>query len=82
MISLPVVPAALIRSYVDCIHNYNPFLELADFVFSINTSGQGKMLSLLVYQAVMFAAAAVADIEGTKCSALDFSSLANFTIRK
>ncbi|KAH7159280.1 cutinase transcription factor 1 beta [Fusarium sp. MPI-SDFR-AT-0072] len=64
-LSVPSVPlqSALLQAYVKYVNPYMP-LELFPFLNSINAGdGQAEKVSLLMYQAVMFAATAFVDIE-------------------
>ncbi|KAK0719758.1 fungal-specific transcription factor domain-containing protein [Lasiosphaeris hirsuta] len=54
--------SALLRSYVEFVNPYMPLLELNDFLNAINDrSGASGRVSLLLYQAVMFAASSFVD---------------------
>lgn len=76
-LSLPEtsVRNALLRSYIEYVHPYMPLLELHDFLHIINegTGASGK-ISLLLFQAVMFAGTAFVDMEHLRA--------AGFTNRK
>ncbi|KAI7763500.1 hypothetical protein LZL87_013892 [Fusarium oxysporum] len=64
-LSVPSVPlqSALLQAYVEYVNPYMP-LELFPFLNAINAGdGQAEKVSLLMYQAVMFAATAFVDIE-------------------
>lgn len=65
-LTLPSIPLqnALLRAYVEYVHPYMPLLELHDFLAAVNSrDGLGGQVSLLLYQAVMFAAVAFVDIQ-------------------
>jgi len=53
----------LLKSYVQYVHPSMPLLELSDFIESIGVEKQGHHLSLLLFQAVMFAATAYIDFK-------------------
>ncbi|KAE9566646.1 hypothetical protein CGMCC3_g17169 [Colletotrichum fructicola] len=58
----PPIQNALLQSYADYVHPPMPLLELYDFLTIINDqSGLNDQVSLLLYQAVMFAATAFVD---------------------
>ncbi|SCO88873.1 related to Cutinase transcription factor 1 beta [Fusarium oxysporum] len=64
-LSVPSVPlqSALLQAYVEHVNPYMP-LELFPFLNAINAGdGRAEKVSLLMYQAVMFAATAFVDIE-------------------
>ncbi|KAL9112988.1 MAG: hypothetical protein Q9227_002853 [Pyrenula ochraceoflavens] len=53
----------LLRSYILYIHPYTPLLDLQDFLRAVQrTQGNEEPISLLLFQAVMFAAIAYVDI--------------------
>jgi hypothetical protein len=55
---------ALLKAYVEYVHPYMPLLELHDFLHAINsTGGTGGRVSLFLYQAVMFVAAAFVELK-------------------
>jgi hypothetical protein len=55
---------ALLQSYVEYVHGYMPLLDLNDFLSAIHRSdGHTGHISLLLFQAVMFAGAAFVDVE-------------------
>ncbi|KAH0422384.1 hypothetical protein CcaCcLH18_12843 [Colletotrichum camelliae] len=55
---------ALLQVYIECVHPHMPMLDLHNFLAIINArTGQNGQISLLLYQAVMFAATAVADAD-------------------
>jgi hypothetical protein len=59
----PPLQNALLQAYVEYVHPYLP-LELFPFLNAINAGdGRAGKVSLLMYQAVMFAATAFVDIE-------------------
>ncbi|KAJ3456002.1 hypothetical protein MRS44_017484 [Fusarium solani] len=64
-LSVPSVPLqnALLQAYVEYVHPYMP-LELFPFLNAVNAGdGRAGKVSLLMYQAIMFAATAFVDIE-------------------
>jgi hypothetical protein len=54
----------LLRAYIEFVHPYMPVLDLCDFV-KIVESGNGQLgrISLILYQAVMFAGSAFIEME-------------------
>lgn len=52
----------LLRSYVQYVHPYMPLLELKDFLSPIEKNDGNSPVSLLLFQAVMFAATAYIDM--------------------
>ena len=55
---------ALLRSYTEFIHPYYPMLDINEFLLNILTPGSRDCkVSLLVFQAVMFAGSAHVDIK-------------------
>jgi hypothetical protein len=55
---------ALLQSYVEYVHGYMPLLDLNDFLSAVQRSdGMTGHISLLLFQAVMFAGAAFVDFE-------------------
>ncbi|KAB5515329.1 cutinase transcription factor 1 beta [Coniochaeta sp. 2T2.1] len=64
-LSIPSAPLqnALLQAYVEYVHPYMP-LELFPFLNAVNAGdGRAGKVSLLMYQAIMFAATAFVDIE-------------------
>lgn len=64
-LTLPVPPLqnALLQAYIEYVHPYMPMLELQDFLSVINSpDGSSGQISLLLYQAAMFAATAYVDV--------------------
>ncbi|WEW59041.1 hypothetical protein PRK78_004509 [Emydomyces testavorans] len=53
----------LLRSYIQWVHTYMPLLELDDFLRIIFRNDGSQQLSLLLFQAVMFAGTAFIDIK-------------------
>jgi len=47
---------ALLRNYVDYVHPFLPIIDLEDFLQAIQTGGASGSVSLLLFQAVIFAA--------------------------
>lgn len=65
-LSLPetLVRNALLRSYVEYVHPYMPLVEIHELLQIINDgTGQSGRLSLLLFQAIMFAGTAFVDME-------------------
>lgn len=65
-LTLPAAPLqnALLQAYVEFVHPYMPLLDLQDFLSPINSpDGSAGQISLLLYQAVMFAATAYVDVK-------------------
>ncbi|KAH7032953.1 fungal-specific transcription factor domain-containing protein [Microdochium trichocladiopsis] len=65
-LTLPAAPLqnALLQAYIEYVHPYMPLLEIRDFLSVINSSdGMSGQTSLLLYQAVMFAATAYVDVK-------------------
>ena len=52
----------LLRSYVQYVHPYMPLLDLKDFLQPIERNDGNSPISLLLFQAVMFAATAYVDM--------------------
>lgn len=52
----------LLRSYVQYVHPYMPLLDLKDFLQPIERNDGDSPVSLLLFQAVMFAATAYVDM--------------------
>lgn len=52
----------LLRCYVQHVHPYMPLLELQDFLAAIQRNDGSSVVSLLLFQAVMFAATAYIDM--------------------
>lgn len=53
----------LLESYIDYVHGYAPVLDLQDFLETVDqTDNKLEGLSLLLFQAVMFAGTAYVDI--------------------
>ena len=54
----------LLRAYIEFVHPYMPVLDLCDFVKAVESSnGQLGRISLILYQAVMFAGSAFIDMQ-------------------
>ena len=53
----------LLRSYVKCVHPFMPLLDIQDFLHKIQNEDSSHQISLLVFQAVMFAATAFIDLK-------------------
>lgn len=54
----------LLRAYIEFVHPYMPLLELYDFIMIVE-SGSGVLgrISLILFQAVMFAGSAFVDMQ-------------------
>lgn len=52
----------LLRSYVQYVHPYLPLLDLEEFLSAVEKHGSNDKISLLLFQAVMFAATAYIDM--------------------
>ncbi|KMU90354.1 cutinase transcription factor 1 alpha [Coccidioides immitis H538.4] len=59
----PALRNELLRSYLKWVHTYMPLLELDEFLGAIFRNDGSQQLSLLLFQAVMFAATAFIDIK-------------------
>lgn len=53
----------LLKSYIQYVHTYMPLLELDDFLGVVFRNDSTKRLSLLLFQAVMFAGTAFIDMK-------------------
>jgi hypothetical protein len=65
-LSLPdtQVRNALLRSYVEYVHPYMPLVEIHELLETINDgSGESGKISLLLFQAIMFAGTAFVDMD-------------------
>lgn len=64
-LTIPDVPLRneLIKSYVHYVHTYMPLLDLEDFLQTIHHNDGINRLSLLLFQAVMFAGTAFIDLQ-------------------
>jgi hypothetical protein len=68
-LSLPPAPLqnALLRAYVEYVHPYMPLMELLEFLAMVDArDGLCGQVSLLQYQAVMFAATAFVDMDALR----------------
>lgn len=54
---------ALLKSFVNYVHVYMPFLDLKDFLQTIYENTGRKRISLLLFQAVMFAGTAFVNMK-------------------
>nr|CAC28684.1 probable CUTINASE TRANSCRIPTION FACTOR 1 BETA [Neurospora crassa] len=54
-IPTPEVQNAMLKAYIEYVHPYMPLLELRQFLTAIHSNGQSGQISLVLYQAVMFA---------------------------
>lgn len=63
-LTLPSAPLqkALTRSYFEYVHPFMPILDIEQFLESVGSNGKGEQVSLLLYQAIMFAGAAYVDV--------------------
>lgn len=52
----------LLKSYINYVHTYMPLLDLNDFLYAIVRNDKSQRLSLLLFQAVMFAGTAFIDM--------------------
>jgi hypothetical protein len=53
----------LLRAYIEFVHPYMPLIDLYDFVMTVeNRNGNFGQISLILYQAVMFAGSAFVDM--------------------
>lgn len=60
----PRLQRHLLQAYIEYVHPYMPLLELHDFLNRVNAQdGRNGRVSLLLYQAVMFAASAFVGIK-------------------
>ena len=76
-LSLPETPVrnALLRAYLEFVHPYMPLIEIHDFLQIIQDgTGEHGKISLLLFQAVMFAGTAFVD--------MDYLRTAGYTNRK
>lgn len=64
-LTIPDVPLRneLLKSYVHYVHTYMPLLDLEDFLQTIHHNDGVNRLSLLLFQAVMFAGTAFIDLQ-------------------
>jgi hypothetical protein len=76
-LSLPDTPVrnALLRAYLEFVHPYMPLIEIHDFLQIVEDgTGESGKISLLLFQAVMFAGTAFVD--------MDFLRSAGYSNRK
>jgi len=76
-LSLPEIPVrnALLRAYLEFVHPYMPLIEVQEFLQIIEDgNGENGKISLLLFQAVMFAGTAFVDF--------DYLRMAGFSNRK
>lgn len=52
----------MLRAYIEFVHPYMPLLELHDFLSIIDSTDGSRKLSLILFQAVMFAGSAFIDM--------------------
>lgn len=65
-LSLPEIPVrnALLRSYLEYVHPYMPLIEVHELLQIIDDgTGQSGRISLLLFQAIMFAGTAFVDMD-------------------
>ena len=64
-LTIPATPLrdALLKNYAEYVHPYMPLLNLQEFVGVIDRNDGSQTISLLLFQAVMFAAVATVDIQ-------------------
>lgn len=75
-LTIPATPLrdALLQNYAEYVHPYMPLLDLHEFVATIDRNDGSQTISLLLFQAVMFAAVATVDIQ--------FLQAAGYTTRR
>ncbi|KAK2865033.1 hypothetical protein FQN49_003979 [Arthroderma sp. PD_2] len=61
----------LLKSYIRYVHTYMPLLELDDFLRVIVRNDASRRLSLLLFQAVMFAGTAFIDVKHLKAAGFE-----------
>ena len=61
----------LLRSYVQYVHPYMPLLDLREFLHPIEKNDGNSPVSLLLFQAVMFAATAYIDMRFLQAQGFD-----------
>jgi hypothetical protein len=66
----------LLRSYIQYVDPYMPLLELTDFIVPIIKNDGSQKISLFLFQAVMFAACAAADLKFLQAAGYDNRKLA------
>lgn len=59
----PPLRNELLRAYVQWVHNFMPLLDLHEFLCSVAENDPDANISLLLFQAVMFAGTAFVDLE-------------------
>ena len=65
----PSVRNALLRSYIEYVHPYMPLVEIHELLQTINDgTGETGRISLLLFQAIMFAGTAFVDLEFLKAA--------------
>lgn len=69
----------LLKSYIQYVHTYMPLLELDEFLTVIFRNDTSKRLSLLLFQAVMFAGTAFIDMEHLRAAGYDSRKTARKT---
>ena len=64
-LTIPATPLrdALLKNYAEYVHPYMPLLNLQEFIGVIDRNDGSQTISLLLFQAVMFAAVATVDIQ-------------------
>lgn len=62
-IPTPPVRDSLIRSFIDCLYGIMPIIDIHEFLDIVEQGdGRNGRISLLVFQAIMFAGSAFADM--------------------
>lgn len=75
-LTIPPVPLrnALLESFAEFVYPYMPLLNLHDLIEQIDHNGSSQMVSLLLFQAIMFAGVATVDMR--------YLSAAGYTTRR
>jgi hypothetical protein len=58
----PALRAALLRCFVENIHPYMPLLDVHELIHTVDTNDSTSAVSLLLFQAIMFAGVASVDM--------------------
>ena len=61
----------LLKSYVQYVHNYMPLLDLDEFLGIVLRNDASQRLSLLLFQAVMFAGTAFIDFKHLRATGFE-----------
>lgn len=64
----PPLRNALLQSFINFIHPYMPLLDLHEFLDTIENNDESSAVSLLLFQAIMFASTASVDIQYLKAA--------------